>query len=234
MDAINLNDLLGRTALVNSVKIILKNFEQNKSNLISKKGIYIYGDPGSGKSTFISDILKELDYDIIKYDAGDIRNKTVIEGITKHNMSDRNVVSMFYKKIKRLAIIMDEIDGMNNGDKGGINALIKLIRPKKTKKQKQEEFTLNPIICIGNYHIDKKIKELMKVSYVIEMPTPTLQQISNIITALMPKIADEMKTNIITFVQGDLRKLKSLYELYKDGLYNLVIDASQLPLFCVL
>jgi len=224
MDAINLNDLLGRTALVNSVKIILKNFEQNKSNLISKKGIYIYGDPGSGKSTFISDILKELDYDIIKYDAGDIRNKTVIEGITKHNMSDRNVVSMFYKKIKRLAIIMDEIDGMNNGDKGGINALIKLIRPKKTKKQKQEEFTLNPIICIGNYHIDKKIKELMKVSYVIEMPTPTLQQISNIITALMPKIADEMKTNIITFVQGDLRKLKSLYELYKGNENILNID----------
>jgi len=216
MDAINLNILLGRTALVNSVKIILKNFEQNKSNLISKKGIYIYGDPGSGKSTFITDILKELDYDIIKYDAGDIRNKTVIEGITKHNMSDRNVVSMFHKKVKRLAIIMDEIDGMNNGDKGGINALIKLIRPKKTKKQKLEEFTLNPIICVGNYHIDKKIKELMKVSYVIEMPTPTLQQINNIITILMPNIADEMKTNIITFVQGDLRKLKSLYELYKN------------------
>ena len=36
---------------------------------------------------------------------------------------------------------MDEIDGMNNGDKGGINSLIKLIRPKKTKKQKLEEVT---------------------------------------------------------------------------------------------
>ena len=31
---------------------------------------------------------------------------------------------------------MDDIDGMNNGDKGGINSLIKIIRPKKTKKQK--------------------------------------------------------------------------------------------------
>ena len=57
---------------------------------------------------------------------------------------------------------MDEIDGMNSGDKGGINALIKLIRPKKTKKQKKEDITMNPIICIGNYHIDKKIKEMMK------------------------------------------------------------------------
>ena len=46
---------------------------------------------------------------------------------------------------------MDEIDCMNNGDKGGINSLIKIIRPKKTKKQKLEDNTLNPIICIGNY-----------------------------------------------------------------------------------
>ena len=31
---------------------------------------------------------------------------------------------------------LDEIDGMNNGDKGAIISLIKLIRQKKTKKQK--------------------------------------------------------------------------------------------------
>ena len=64
-----------------------------------------------------------------------------------------------YKKLlKKIVIVMDEIDGMNNGDKGGINQLIKLIRPKKTKKQKMEDITLNPIICIGNYHVDKKNK----------------------------------------------------------------------------
>ena len=38
--------------------------------------------------------------------------------------------------MKKNVILMDEIDGMNNGDKGGINTLIKIIRPKKTKKQK--------------------------------------------------------------------------------------------------
>ena len=44
---------------------------------------------------------------------------------------------------------MDEIDGKNNGDKGGNNSLIKVIRPKKTKKQKVEEVCFMPIICIG-------------------------------------------------------------------------------------
>ena len=172
MEQINLNKILDRNDKANNIKDILNQFEMNKNNVLFKKGIYVYGDPGTGKTTFVTNILKELDYDIIKYDAGDIRNTSVIEDITKHNMSDKNIMSLFNKKIRKIAIIMDEIDGMNNGDKGGINTLIKLIRPKKTKKQKQEEVTINPIICIGNYRVDKKIKELMKVCNTIELNTP--------------------------------------------------------------
>ena len=214
---ININSLLSRDDDASKIKAILKDFELNKHNLATKKGLYIYGDPGSGKTTFITNILKELDYDIIKYDAGDIRNKSIIDTITKHNMADKNVMSMFYKKVQRIAIIMDEIDGMNNGDKGGINSLIKIIRPKKTKKQRLEEITLNFIICIGNYHIDKKIKELMKVCHVVELKSPTKPQMYSIIDNIMPSLEDEtIKNNIINFIQGDLRKLKTIYELYKS------------------
>ena len=216
MEIININDLLERQDEFNKIKDILTNFEQTKHNLSTKKGIYIYGDPGSGKTTFVTNILKELNYDIIKYDAGDIRNKSIIDTITKHNMSDKNIMSMFNKKVKRIAIIMDEIDGMNNGDKGGINSLIKIIRPKKTKKQRLEDITLNPIICIGNYHIDKKIKELMKVCNVIELKSPTKVQMNNIITQIIPSIDETIKPNVINFIQGDLRKLTTIYELYKN------------------
>jgi hypothetical protein len=217
MENINLNKLLNRDEETNKIKEILKDFELNKHNLTTKKGIYIYGDPGAGKTTFVTKILKELNYDIIKYDAGDIRNKSIIDTITKHNMSDKNVMSMFHKNIQRIAIIMDEIDGMNNGDKGGINSLIKIIRPKKTKKQRLEEITLNPIICIGNYHIDKKIKELMKVCHVIELKSPTKPQMSSIIDQIIPTLQDEnIKVNVINYIQGDLRKLSTIYELYKN------------------
>jgi hypothetical protein len=131
-------------------------------------------------------------------------------------MSDKNIMSLFHKKIKRLAIVMDEIDGMNNGDKGGINALIKIIRPKKTKKQRQEDITLNPIICIGNYHTDKKIKELMKVCNVIELKSPTKTQMLNLTNILLPLLDENIKASIITFIQGDLRKLNTIYDLYKN------------------
>jgi dephospho-CoA kinase len=216
METLNINNLLNREEESNKIKEILKNFELNKHNLATKKGIYIYGEPGSGKTSFINNILKELDYDVINYDAGDIRNKSIIDTITKHNMSDKNIMSLFHKKIKRIAIVMDEIDGMNNGDKGGINALIKIIRPKKTKKQRLEEITLNPIICIGNYHIDKKIKELMKVCNVIELKSPTKIQTNNIINTLLPMLDENIKNNVITFIQGDLRKLNTVYKLYQN------------------
>jgi DNA polymerase III delta prime subunit len=216
MESLNINNLLEREEEAQKIKDILLDFELNKNNLATKKGIYIYGEPGSGKSTFVINILKSMNYDVIKYDAGDIRNKSIIDTITKHNMSDKNIMSIFNKKIKKIAIIMDEIDGMNNGDKGGINALIKIIRPKKTKKQRLEDITINPIICIGNYHIDKKIKELMKVCHVIELKSPTKMQMSNIIQHLIPTINDTIKTNIITFIQGDLRKFSTIYELYKN------------------
>tara|TARA_A100001015_G_scaffold268685_1_gene319740 strand:+ start:886 stop:2199 length:1314 start_codon:yes stop_codon:yes gene_type:complete len=214
MDIINLNNKLNRSKISENIKNFLIHFDENKKDLLIKRGIYIYGNPGTGKTTFIEEILKELNYDSIKYDAGDIRNKSIIDTITKHNMSDKNVLSLLQKKTKKIAIVMDEIDGMNNGDKGGITSLIKLIRPKKTKKQKKEEITLNPIICIGNYHMDKKIKELIKVCDSYEIKNPTNKEIDFLIRETLLTKDDELIKNLINYIQGDLRKLNSIITIY--------------------
>jgi hypothetical protein len=216
MEQLNLNNILNRTNQENKLIEYLNYFEENKKNLTVKRGIYIYGSPGSGKTMFVEKILKKLNYDILKYDAGDVRNKNVIDTIANNNMSDKNILSMFYKKIQKIVIVMDEIDGMNSGDKGGINTLIKLIRPKKTKKQKKENNTMIPIICIGNYHLDKKIKELMKVSNVIELPNPDDIQITFILKSLMPNIDPVLFINLLKYVNYDLRKINSIYKIYNN------------------
>jgi DNA polymerase III delta prime subunit len=218
MEQLNINNILNREDCVEKLKSFLIFFEENKHNLSTRRGVYVYGAPGTGKTYFVKNILKELNYDIIHYDAGDIRNKSVISDLTKYNMSDKNILSMFNKKteLKKIAIVMDEIDGMNSGDKGGINSLIKLIRPKKTKKQKKEDITMIPIICISNFHVDKKIKEMMKVCETIKLNTPTLSQIKIIANILMPNLNDRDMDIIIEFIQGDVRKLESTYQIYKS------------------
>ena len=132
-------------------------------------------------------------------------------------MSDTNVVSLFKKQTKKIVIVMDEIDGMNNGDKGGINSLIKMIRPKKTKKQKQEEIALIPIICIGNYQMDKKMKELMKICLSLEIKMPTELQMNILIKSILTSIDDNLLKKIVKFVEGDIRKFKIILDIYKSN-----------------
>ena len=223
-DSDEYNKILDRNNEIENLKSWLLDFEINKNEKNIQRGVYIYGAPGSGKTYFVKQLLKSLNYDIINYDAGDIRNKNVIENITKQNMSSVNVLSMFKRENKKICVIMDEIDGMNNGDKGGINTLIKLIRPKKTKKQKLEEYTLCPIICIGSYHIDKKIRELMKVCFTIELKRPKNFQIREI---LQKKLKLSSKTNIdllVKNINGDLHKVNNLLTIIEKNTDRYLIN----------
>jgi DNA polymerase III delta prime subunit len=211
----NINELLNRNDIETKIKNILNTFQEKCYDASFKKGFYIYGAPGTGKTQFVNNILKDLGYDVIKYDAGDIRNRSLIDTITSNNVSTRNVLDMMYRKETKIAIVMDEIDGMNSGDKGGITALIKLIRQKKTKKQKLENVTLNPIICIGNYYSDKKMKELMKVCNSFELKTATDEEMHNIIGTIIPsgQINPDIMNKVLKYIQGDLRKLNFIKKI---------------------
>ena len=215
----DVNIHLERTHIANELKSLLSNFDNSLNDISYKRGFYIYGSPGSGKTKFVLDAISDLGYDVIKYDAGDVRNKNLIDTITSSNIASQNVLQMMEKKKKRIVILMDEIDGMNNGDKGGINALIKLIRQKKTKKQKLESCTKNPIICVGNYSIDKKLKELMKVCNLFELKLPTQSQIHNLLSHNIQNyhnIDEEKQTTILNYIQGDLRKVEFVSKLINN------------------
>ena len=212
---IDYNTILNRNNTCNKIKEELILFEKEKYNISQKRGFYIYGDSGIGKTKFVEKILENNEYFLIKFNAGDVRNKNIIDNITKENMNDTSVIDMFHKRKRKIAIIMDEIDGMNSGDKGGINSLIKLIRPKKTKKQKEEISTNIPVFCIGNGKIDKKMKELMKVCYIHKLEVPNKNEMENIIKIMWPSINKKNNNLINKYVQNDLRKLNDLYETTK-------------------
>lgn len=45
MNGLNINKILDREEDVLRIKQFLRSYEDNKTNLLIKKGIYIYGDP---------------------------------------------------------------------------------------------------------------------------------------------------------------------------------------------
>ena len=213
---IDYTKLLDREKIASEIKTLLDTFDENSKNINYKRGIYIYGPPGCGKSEFITNILKNNNYDMIKFDSGDVRNKSLIDTISSNNIGTKNILEMMHRRVKRVVICMDEVEGLSMGDRQSLTALIKLIRQKKTKKQRTEDITLNPIICIGNYFMDKKIRELMKVCNVYEIKPPTETQISAILDQFIKKEIDpQVRQNMCQYIQCDLRKLECIRNIYQ-------------------
>ena len=244
MDNIDLNSILERNIISKEIETFLNNY--NHRNNICKRGLYIYGDNGIGKTKFILNLLKKLDYDVIYYDSSIIRNKALIDNICNNNLSTINVHILFYEKQKKIVFLIDDIDTMNHGDKNGIISLIKLIRVKKTKKQKLENITNNPIICINNKVNDKKILELMKVCNVFELKSPNNNQLLSIINNILPDLfvynSNEnsiIKKNILNFLNNNLiginklifyKKNNIIYDKFYKESSNLFYDSNSIKL----
>ena len=211
------NRIFGRESIAQSITDILLNL---KGDTTEKKAVYVHSYPGTGKTTFVMNLLNALGYEAILYNATDVRNKQLFVTIDSNNLSNCSILDLMYRRVKRIVIVMDEIDGMNNGDKGGIDALIKLVRPKKTKKQKAENTTLNPIICIGNHKNDKKIRELIKACHSFELKEPTSDQMVNLLChciPVFPTFSGTLKEQIVAYIQGDLRKCKFICNMWKTN-----------------
>jgi replication factor C subunit 1 len=65
------------------------------------------------------------------------------------------------KTLEKTLLIMDEVDGMSTGDRGGIAAIIAMIKNSKI-----------PIICICNDRDSQKIKSLAGHCYDIKFHKP--------------------------------------------------------------
>lgn len=182
-----------------------------------RKAIFLYGEAGIGKTTFIQSILSTQQYHTIYTHAGDLRNKSFVKEFTTKNMSKTSLVS------NDIAIVLDNIENMNNGDKLGINTLITIVRPKHTKSQMKDDTTCNPIICICNTAIDKKIQELKKVSIVVEMPKPPIEEIARHLNEQTNHVLEGMDTEFyrdtLTYIDNNWRKCANVvkyFHTFKD------------------
>jgi SpoVK/Ycf46/Vps4 family AAA+-type ATPase len=215
------NDDYYRESEFNQLQELLTKMSVKNSAISFGKGIYVYGEPGIGKTKFVINSLNELGYDIVRFDIAGINDKSFIETIQKNNMSDRSAISMLQRCVKKIIIVIDNIDCTCNIDKSSISGLMKMIRPKKTKKQLKEEISTNPIICVGNITSDKKIKELLGVCHSILLKPFCPSRIYNIINKFatingIKHISDANITNMVNYVGYDLRKLNTMINMYNN------------------
>lgn len=199
---------------------------QNKDPDI-KKALLLSGCPGTSKTTIAHALYREFGLSVKEYNASDIRSKKLVEANLDKLITMDQIDKKLKKGFKSIGIVMDEVDGMSAGDKGGMSQLIKIINPnrgkrsvKKEDKQKVNNRWMPPIICICNTNYDKKISELKKDCLEIKFSKPTVGELINVINRiiLIENIAmtEPAKKVIAEMAQGDFRRLMFLLQNFSN------------------
>tara|TARA_Y100000389_G_scaffold140468_1_gene138322 strand:- start:12607 stop:13524 length:918 start_codon:yes stop_codon:yes gene_type:complete len=128
---------------------------------ISKyNSIYIHGKTNSGKTKKVINYLKENNYEFQYCSIQNIKNETQFFDLLKN----QNIFNMLKQKKFMRAIVIDNIDYLQNNDKKIITIIIKYI--KKIKKSQCERPNIKFIFIGINIH-DKKVIELeTQVEYI--------------------------------------------------------------------
>ena len=210
-----LSDMFMKKDYLNIINKWITDFQKNKIGC--KNSLLLYGPPGTGKSTIARIILEEFNYDIIEFNASDVRNQKLISSKIKELIGQSNIINMMMFKPKKIAIIMDEIDGMSSGDRGGLNELIKLMYPNKKKSKLNKKFIAStPFICISNSVEEKKFNDIKKNSVVIKVAEPHAMFLNKLVKKISKgenfEIDDFTINTIVKRSQGDFRRLINLLQ----------------------
>jgi hypothetical protein len=195
-------DIIGRRGMSEEISNLLRTIISNIHDPMQKRCIFVFGDTGVGKTTFVKRLCKDEGYDMIDYgnSSGVSSGSSVkMSNIISKVVGTTSVYSMFFKKKPVVAYIDDIGIGTStvNSDNSKISQLIKMVRPKRTKKQLSNDDTVNmPVICISGRHHNKKITELIKMSYVFECKTPTEYEYTDILGKLGLPVGDSCGINM--------------------------------------
>ena len=201
------------------------------NNFIKKKNNYtncliLHGAPGVGKTSLANIILNTYKFDVIEFNSSDIRNQKTLKNKIDNINGNVNILDFMRHKKKHIGIIIDELDGINNNEKGCLKELINIIN--NTKKYS------SPFICTTN-SINKKIGLLKKNSLYIKINKPTKKIIKEFINNICEKesliLSDSIKNLLANTSQLDFRRVIVLMEYLFN--YN-VTNMSDSTLECII
>ena len=190
-----------------------KKFSKNEN--INARAAIISGPPGIGKTSSIRVLTKNKGYRTFELNASDKRNKDTINNSVGFLMNNTTLSSIDNSTTYKNVIIMDEVDGMaGNEDKGGIKALIDIV--KKTKI---------PIIFICNDIYSPKLKSLLNYCYDIRFNRPDKRQIVLRLLDICKKegiyIDNQTLTYIVESFGNDIRQTINYLDLCSRNKRNI-------------
>ncbi len=192
-------DIIGQSAAIMQVIEFLNTFRQQKN-----KALIIYGPTGTGKTTSVYTIANEMNYELTELNASDFRGKDVIE---QQIGSALRTGSLFGKK---KMILIDEAESFTASDRGGMAALIKLIKESRV-----------PIILIALDIWNQKLKSLKSCATAIEFKKIHSATLNKYLQAILTAEGIEFEPLVTEFISknssGDVRAALTDLDMISAG-----------------
>ncbi|KAL8863276.1 MAG: hypothetical protein Q9178_000651 [Gyalolechia marmorata] len=181
------------------------------------RAVIMYGPPGIGKTTAAHLAARLEGYDVVESNASDARSKKLVETSLKGVLDTTSLLGYFAgdgKKVeaekKKLVLIMDEVDGMSAGDRGGVGALAAVC--KKTNI---------PMILICNERKQPKMAPFDRVTYDLPFRRPTVDQIrSRIMTICFRENLNIPAKVINALIEGSHADIRQIINMLSTAKLN--------------
>jgi replication factor C subunit 1 len=179
------------------------------------RAVMIHGPPGIGKTTAAHLVAKLEGYDIVESNASDTRSKKLIETSLKGVLSTTSLMGYFSAGAdpveankKKIVLIMDEVDGLSAGDRGGVGAIAAVAKKSQI-----------PMILICNERKQPKMKPFDFVTYDLGFRRPTTDMIRSRIMSIAFRENLKLPTNVMNaLIEGtgaDIRQVINMISTVK-------------------
>lgn len=229
----SINMICGNKGSVEKLQNWLRNWRKNAKANFQKAGkdgtgiyrsVMIHGPPGIGKTTAAHLVAKLEGHDVVETNASDTRSKKLVEtGL--HGVLDTTSLQGYFsgagKKVesqkKNMVLIMDEVDGMSAGDRGGVGALASIAKKSQI-----------PLILICNDRRLPKMKPFDQVTFELPFRRPTAEQIRARLSTICfregMRIPAPVLDGLIEGTHADIRQVINMLSTAKLDQQNLDFD----------
>jgi replication factor C subunit 1 len=220
----SMSQIVGNKGQVEKLQLWLRNFRKHAKLGFKTGGLHgsgtfrsviIYGPPGIGKTTAAHLVAKLEGYDAVETNASDTRSKRLVEDGLRGILGTTSLLGYFTghgkdvdSSKRRLVLIMDEVDGMSAGDRGGVGALAAVCKKSTI-----------PIILICNERKQPKMRPFDHVAFDLQFRRPTSDQIRSRIMTIAFKEKMNIPPNVVNaLIEGtgaDIRQVVNMVSTVK-------------------